>query len=199
MTVGDCETLALSAPGMAVAVARAAPEEHPDLPGVPAPGVLTVTILPYLPLRKPAPTPGLCRLVSCYLNRRGVPGSRIVVVGPVYRNVVASLTLEVAPQAVTATISAKVQTTLDQFFHPLTGGPEGTGWTIGRDVYRSEVLQALARAGLDSVINFDLSLDGGPPQCGNLCLGPRGLPASGTHQVATVAATTRTRKVHTTP
>jgi predicted phage baseplate assembly protein len=199
VTAGDCESLALSVPGTAVAVARAAPEQHPDLPGMPAPGVVTVTILPHLPMGKPAPTPGLRRLVSCYLNRRGVPGSRIVVVGPVYREIVATLTLEIGPETRAQIVQAKVQTALDQFFHPLTGGPDGRGWPIGRDVYRSEVLQALARAGFDSVVTLDLALDGGPPQCGNLCLGPRGLPASGTHQVATVAATTRTRKVHDAP
>ena len=179
VTAGDCETLARAVPGTAVAVAWATPEQHPDLPCIPAPGIATVTILPRLPAARPAPTPGLRRLVSCYLNRRGVPGSRIVVVGPVYREVVASLTIEVAPQTRAATVQAKAQAALDQFLHPLTGGPDGQGWTIGRDVYRSEVLQALARAGLDGITRLDLSLDGVPPQCGNLCLGPRGLPASG--------------------
>jgi hypothetical protein len=32
---------------------------------------------------------------------------------------------------------------LDGFFHPLTGGQDGNGWPIGRDVYRSEVMALL--------------------------------------------------------
>ena len=32
---------------------------------------------------------------------------------------------------------------LSAFFHPLTGGPDGTGWALGRDVFLSDVASVL--------------------------------------------------------
>ena len=196
VTVEDIETLARATPGARLAVARAAPESHPDLPGIPAPGVITLTILPKLPAPAPMATPELCRLVSCYVNRRGVPGSRICVVGPIYRKVVVKAELLPAARASADAVRARALANLADFLHPLRGGPDGKGWTIGRDVYRSEVLQALSRTeGVAGVSSLELFLDGGDSECGNLCLGPRGVPLSGDHQVVispTPASRTRT-------
>lgn len=184
VTAEDCEALARGTPGASLAMARATPESHPDLPGVPAPGVLTLTILPTLPAVAPLPTPELCRLVSCYVNRRGIPGSRVCVVGPIYRRIAVTAELQIAPRLSADSVRARALAGLARFFHPLKGGPDGLGWTVGRDVYRSEVLQALGRVdGVAGVSGLDMTLDAGPPQCGNLCLGPRGLPLAGDHQI----------------
>jgi hypothetical protein len=46
---------------------------------------------------------------------------------------------------------------LAAFLHPLTGGPDGTGWEFGRDVYASEVCQFLERVpGVDYVKSLRL-------------------------------------------
>jgi predicted phage baseplate assembly protein len=200
VTTGDCEALAQVVPGTVVARAQAAGDQHPDLPGVPAPGVISVTILPLLPDARPGPTPGLCCVVSAYLNRRGVIGTRVEVVGPIYQVVTATVTLQAAAGARAEDVRTRAVAALDAFFHPLTGGSAGEGWPVGRDVYRAEVLQALAEtAGVESVSALDLSLDGGPPQCGNLCLGPRGLPASGQHVISVVPASSRSRTAQAVP
>ena len=177
VTAEDCERLAKEAPGGAIAIARATAESHPDLPGVPCPGVVSLIILPSLPEGRPEPTPGLCHLVSCYVNRRAVPGSRVEVASPVYRRVLVEATIRIFPGGVAATVLASAEASLRRAFHPLTGGLMGLGWTIGRDVYHAEVLRVLGAApGVAGVTFLDLSLDGGPARCGNLCLGPRGLP-----------------------
>jgi hypothetical protein len=76
---------------------------------------------------------------------------------------------------------------LRRFLDPLEGGPEGGGWPFGRDVYRSEVLQALDEtAGVEHVLSLELAGDGGESQCANLCLGPLGLPFSGDHRIEVV-------------
>jgi hypothetical protein len=77
-----------------------------------------------------------------------------------------------------------VRDALDRFFHPLAGGPEGTGWPFGRDVYRSEVLQVIDEVpGVANVLALELVGDPCDPTCGNLCLGPTGLVAAGPHEV----------------
>ena len=49
------------------------------------------------------------------------------------------------------------------FLHPLTGGPQGTGWPFGRDVFASDVASVLeSTPGVDVVPNLELLLDGTP-------------------------------------
>jgi hypothetical protein len=63
---------------------------------------------------------------------------------------------------------------LNAFLDPLTGGPDGTGWPFGRDVYRSEVMRAIARTpDVDRVESMALYADGCCPNCGNICLRPK--------------------------
>ena len=76
---------------------------------------------------------------------------------------------------------------LDRLFDPLTGGADGTGWPLGRDVYRTEVLQIIAKTpGVDHVVSMDLLPEDCPPQCGNICLKPTWLVLPGQHQIEVV-------------
>ena len=73
---------------------------------------------------------------------------------------------------------------LNAFLDPLTGGPDGTGWPLGRDVYRTEIMQAIDRTpGVDHVESLALLADGCGPMCGNLCLKPWWLVTPGAHQI----------------
>ena len=55
---------------------------------------------------------------------------------------------------------------LEQYFHPLRGGPDGRGWPFGRSVYLSEVYALLDRLpGVDYVSILDLNLSV-PPRKG---------------------------------
>ncbi|MEN3330016.1 MAG: hypothetical protein V7638_4823 [Acidobacteriota bacterium] len=184
VTLKDCETLALETPGTNIARAAALANQHPGFPCYSAPGFITLVIVPHLPVRKPVPSPGLLNAVSAYLHPRHVIGTRIVVTGPEYVEV--GIVAEVKAftgQSKTAIANA-VENALREFLDPLRGGPDRTGWPLGRDVYVSEVVEVMvAVPGVDHVLNLQLVVPGCEPQCGNLCLGPLALTVSGTHQI----------------
>ena len=49
---------------------------------------------------------------------------------------------------------------LNQFFHPLYGGPDGRGWPFGRDVYLSDVARLLEGiSGVDYVQRLELLIE----------------------------------------
>jgi hypothetical protein len=84
-------------------------------------------------------------------------------------------------------LRSRIIQSLDHFFDPLVGGTEGSGWTLGRDVYRSEVLQTIDEtSGVDHVLFLQLIADARPPQCANICLGRMALTQSGAHEVEVV-------------
>jgi hypothetical protein len=69
----------------------------------------------------------------------------------------------------------------------LYGGPEGTGWPFGRDVYRAEMLEILDRTeGVDRVESMEFIVEGCQRHCGNVCLPANGLVAAGRHQIEVV-------------
>jgi predicted phage baseplate assembly protein len=184
VTLGDHVTLARETPGVRLARAEARANFHPGFPCLTAPGVVTVLALPSLPADRPAPGLGLRRAVAAYLDRRRTIGTRVEVAGPVYVTVTVRATVQACPDARLAELGDAVRAALDRFFHPLTGGPDGTGWPFGRDVYRAEVLQVIDEVpGVANVLALELAGDGAGPSCGNLCLGPTGLVAAGPHEV----------------
>jgi hypothetical protein len=187
VTLADFEALALATPGTRLARASARANFDPALPCLSAIGVVTVLIVPFLPRRKPSPSPGTRRAVAAGLARRRVIGTRVVVTGPTYRDLLVRARVRPFPGTDPAELSRRVSAALDAFFDPLTGGPEGGGWPFGRDVYRSEVLQVLDETpGVDHVLSLELVVDG-EGRCGNVCLGPTGLVAAGPHEITVEA------------
>jgi hypothetical protein len=184
VTLEDYEQRAAETPGTRIARVTAYANLHPDFPCFEAPGMITVIVLPFLPKGRPSPTPGLLHEVASYLRPRRVIGTRVEVVGPTYLQV----TVNAAVQSKTGTGKTDLQSltvkALNTFLDPLTGGPEGTGWPFGRDVYRAEIMRILSQVtGVDYVASLELVAGTGPAQCGNVCLGPTWLVASGAHQI----------------
>jgi hypothetical protein len=184
VTLEDHIRLAKETPGARIARAEARANFHPGFPCLTAPGIVTLLILPYLPEGRPEPTAGLRRLVASYVNRRRVIGTRVEVAGPVYVPVRVRADVESRPEWRGNELSISISEALDRFFHPLTGGPAGTGWPFGRDVFRSEMLQLIDEVpGVAHVLSLELIKDDEPPSCGNLCLGPTGLVDAGMHEI----------------
>ncbi len=184
VTLADYEALARETPGVRLARVGAQANLHPSFPCFKAPGMITLLILPYLPAERPAPSRELCQAVAAYLVRRRIIGTRVEVIGPTYSVVAVRAQVQSRAGTHQPELQQRIIAALNQFFHPLTGGPDGTGWPFGRDVYRSEVLQVLDETpGVDHVLGLELLLDGGAPQCGNICLGPTGLVAAGQHEI----------------
>jgi len=184
VTLGDYERLALATPGTHIARVTAIADMHPDFPCFQAPGMITVIVLPYLPQGSPTPTPGLLRAVAAYLRPRRVIGSRVEVAGPTYLEVAVQATVQSISGSNRATLQQAIVKALNNFLDPLIGGPNGTGWPFGRDVYRAEIMKVIdAVPGVDYITSLALLDDDGQAQCGNVCLGPTWLVEAGTHQI----------------
>ncbi len=187
ITAADMEALALETPGTDLARAQAIVNRYPGLPCITAPGVAQVVIVPYSGGSHPTPSAGLLSAVAAYLNARRLIGTRIEVVAPEYVEVQVRARVRAFSDAAPEAVRQRVVAALDGFFHPLTGGPSRTGWPIGRDVYRSEVLETIdAVAGVDYVVSLEMSAGGCAPLCGNLCVGVTGLVRPATHVIEVV-------------
>lgn len=187
VTLTDYERMAKETPGVKVARAAAWANVHPAFPCLKAPGVVTVVILPYLPTARPFPSRGLLQAVTRWLRQRRVVTTRVEVVGPTYIDVRIRARIRARLGVNKRDLTMRLRTSVDAFFHPLTGGPDKTGWPFGRDVYRSEVLQIFDEtSGVDHVLNLEFIDVEGQALCGNVCLGRFGLVAAGSHDIEIV-------------
>jgi hypothetical protein len=162
LSMEDYEALAREA-SPAVAVARALPATHPS--GRPAPGWVKLIIMPHSLSPQPWPSFELRRQVQSFLAARApaAVAGQITVTGPDYLAVgVQAVIAPVNPQAA-GPVDQNVRLALANFLHPLTGGPEGTGWPFGRNVYLSDLAALLERVtGVDYVAELILLLEGTP-------------------------------------
>ncbi|WP_298439051.1 putative baseplate assembly protein [Geobacter sp.] len=144
---GDFGWLAREAAGTRLARVRCLPNVNRDLRF--EPGWVTLLVVPRGTEAKLTPSSELVRDVEEYLATKGSIGlvqatpGRISVIGPGYIRV--AVEVEVVPNAIREAeqVKERVRTALDTFLHPLTGGPDGTGWEFGRDVYASEVCRLI--------------------------------------------------------
>ena len=187
VTLLDTERIALDVPGTVLARARAWPDTDPALPGIHATGVVTVVIMPAMPVAEPMPSAGLIAVVKRYLDRRRVICTRLEVVAPTYVVVTVTATVQALTGASAASLATSIVTALDGFLNPSTGGPAGLGWPFGRFVYHAEILQLIAAVpGVDYVTSLELTAGSGIPQCGDIAICPNVLVSSGTHNIQVV-------------
>lgn len=81
--------------------------------------------------------------VAGVLDERRVVGTRVVVEPPQYVGVTVVARLRANPQARQARVRDAALEALFGYFHPLRGGPDGTGWPFGRPVNVGEVYAVL--------------------------------------------------------
>jgi hypothetical protein len=121
--------------------------------------------MPHSQEARPQPSFGLRRQVQAFLAAR-VPAAvaaQITVTGPTYLPVGVQAVVTPLNAAEAGVVRDAVIAALEKFLHPLTGGPEGTGWAFGRDVYLSDVAAVLeAVRGVDYVSTLNLLLKGSP-------------------------------------
>jgi predicted phage baseplate assembly protein len=139
VTAEDFETLAEEAPGANVQRACAMPLHHPSYPNDQIPGVVTVVVVPDSPDPNPIPNQTTLQAVCASLDQHRLLTSEVYVAGPVYRKVRVAVQLLIDPAMDLATVKNQVAAMLASFFHPLTGGSDGTGWPFGGTIYYSDV------------------------------------------------------------
>jgi len=188
VTLKDLERVALAVPGVPIARAYAIADFHPELSCLSAAGCVTVVIIPRCIESHPHPTDAMCRAVASAVAHRRPVALEVHVVGPEYTVVTVNAKLALERGADSASVKASADSALRAFLHPLPKGSDSKGWTVGRSVYRSEILALLdGVAGVDYVAELTLAGDNGTPaKCGDIPICPHGLPISGEHRVSTV-------------
>jgi hypothetical protein len=146
----------------AVGIAKAHPGRDPQ--GRPRPGWLTITIIPRSDEPRPWPSFGLREKVRRHLEARTDAAlaacARLCIVGPDYLAVDVEATIAPINVDATGEVAEAARGTLATFLHPLSGGPEGRGWPLGRDLFLSDVCAALERTpGVDFVSDVQLRVD----------------------------------------
>lgn len=157
LSAADYEALALEAsPG--VAITRCLPATSADLR--PAAGWVTLILVPRSLDPQPLPSWELRSEVTNYIAARApasIEPGRISVVRPNYLLVGVSATVAAMNISQSGDVKTAVVNALNQFFHPVYGGPEGLGWPFGRSVYLSDVAKVIEGvAGVDYVRLLEL-------------------------------------------
>lgn len=158
----DYETLAREA-SPAVAVARAIPTRNAT--GQTIPGWVTLVIIPQSEEPRPWPSFGLRQHVLTYIESRApadvVAAKQIYITGPEYVSIDVRATLTPRRVSEAGIVEKRAREALEDFLHPLRGGPDRNGWEPGRDAYLSDVAAVLERVeGIDYVKDLALLVNG---------------------------------------
>ena len=155
VTVGDFERLAVAADSVNIARAYCLPRRNLEsgqsgAARLEVPGHVSVVLVPV-----PNSTLDVSK-IKTDLESRCLITTQLHVVAPVYLNLKVQLTLvpnsDAQTQDAVATILKTAIKTLTDYFDPLTGAAQGTGWPLGRNVYKSEIYALLDKLpGVDYV------------------------------------------------
>jgi predicted phage baseplate assembly protein len=159
----DYEGLAREA-SPAVAAVRVLSTTAPN--GLPAPGWVTLIIVPQSQDAQPQPSFELRKQVHDYIALRApatLDANRIGVIAPTYLPVGIAAIAIPRDLSLAGSVKDAAFEALERFLHPLTGGPDGIGWPFGRGVYASDVAAILEGIpGMDHVEFLELRLDDTP-------------------------------------
>jgi len=199
VTADDFEFLARQTPGTRILRAQVLPLRNPNIeatrpPGsglpvtvTPSPGALTVMVVPDSPSPKPIPTAQTLTAVAQWLNSHRLITTELYVVAPTYREVEVDAQVIAQTAASTDKVAQAVQQNLLNFFNPLIGGNNGTGWDFGGMIYFSDIYRTIlntpgvARLATGAVT---LYVDGVKmPSATDVSLDQDQLVYSGTHRV----------------
>jgi uncharacterized phage protein gp47/JayE len=161
VTNQDFEFLAQQTPGVRVRRAHALPLFHPQFPDTPIPGAITVIIIPDSKDPKPIPSEGTMQTVCAYLNRHRLLTTEVFVAPPKYVQVKVEAMVLARSNANPAAVKTQIETALNAYLHPLTGGEDGLGWPLGDEVIHSEVFRrVLTVDGVQRIDELRIVIDG---------------------------------------
>lgn len=135
-------------------------------------GAVRLLVVPSLPSAEGrirfdqlVPEPTLLEAITQRLEECRVIGTRISVEPPGYRGITVEATLRSAPGANPNRLKADAERALYEYLHPISGGPDGTGWPFGRSVTIGEIYSVLQRVPgaevIDSVYLFSANAETG--------------------------------------
>jgi predicted phage baseplate assembly protein len=183
VTAEDFEYLAQEAAN--VRRAKALPLYDPRFPDTAVPGVVSVIVVPDGDGPNPMPSEGTLRTVCAYLDVRRLLTTELYVLKPHYQHVEIRGEVVAADDADLAEVSQAIEQMLKQYFHPLTGGEDKTGWPFGGTIYYSRVYQhVFSIDGVATIASLRIVLDGDElPECTDAPIAAHGLLYSTSHNV----------------
>ncbi|MGI8683981.1 MAG: putative baseplate assembly protein [Acidimicrobiales bacterium] len=102
-------------------------------------------LLGALSIEQLIPSPESLSRIATFLDERRTIGARVVVEPPTYMGVTAVARIRARPGVNPARLKDAAVEALNRYFHPISGGPEGSGWPFGRPVLAGEVFGVLQR------------------------------------------------------
>ena len=159
------------------------------------PGSVEVLIVPAIPageritVKNLQPSPAVIEEVRKYLDERRLLTTNVIIDSPIYVGIAVEADITIQRYANAERVKNQV---IDRLFHytdPLVGGPEGTGWPFGRDLYLSEVLTLIQSVnGVEYVQNatlFEIDLQNGQARAAGqkVDLAPDSLLFSYSHKI----------------
>jgi hypothetical protein len=85
------------------------------------------------------PNPDTLQKITDRLEESRVIGTRAIVEPPVYRGITVVAKLKARSRINPTRLQEEALLALYEYFHPITGGPDGTGWPFGRPVNAGEI------------------------------------------------------------
>ncbi len=115
-------------------------------------GAVRLLVVPSLPstdgrfrFDQLVPKSTLLEAITARLEECRVIGTRISVEPPGYRGVTVEATVKPGSGANPNRLKADAERALYEYLHPITGGPDGSGWPFGRPVTIGEIYSVLQR------------------------------------------------------
>lgn len=192
VTIADYELYAPQTVGGDVRRAHAW-QGHPSVPNLALPGVVTVVVVPADRGGPPMPDGASLAAVATYLSTHVAPaGVEVVAVAPHYHHVRVEAEVIIDPSASVGDAIGVLLADLDHFLHPLTGGPDGTGWPFGGAIRHADLVRRLAaRPHVRAVPRLDLVVDDERiTDCHDVALRPHALIWPEAHEVVPVRGET---------
>jgi len=194
VTAEDFERVAATAVRKLAAV-DCQPHLGPD--GNPRSGWITLLIVPDRSRERPMPSRELEQRVHRAVSEAAPATltaggqSRITVRGPNYAAVSVDVTVQTTGVASISGLKTEIESTLESYLHPLTGGPKGTGWAFGEPP-TADALESLftSIADVEAVTELSATVQIGDETV-QLAQGPSsptlpsdGLVCTGSHEIA---------------
>lgn len=127
-------------------------------------GRVEVVIVPRTLGRQPTPSLGLLNRVETYLRQRCSPTLALHVTEPHWVEVTVIVTLAPTSFQVADTVRTQALQALTKFLHPLTGGPQGQGWSFDRRPHESDLYAVLGKVtGVDHIATLTMTPARGDP------------------------------------
>lgn len=193
MSADDFGEIALQTPGVslhrAYAIARRAIDANKNL--VAKDGAVTLVVLPNNKEDTPQPSEAQLRAICAWLEPRRLITTELHITGPKYKKVTKlSGRLQIRAGFDLTAVSDAVYTSLLDFFHPIRGGSDATGWPMGDDIYLGDLYDLiLDTEGVRRASELQVWLEGQPANWTDIIALPDGhLPVLTRDAISMVAS-----------